>query len=180
MTTKRISDESPENSTREGALIRRRRLARLFNSPGALSAAMKESGYNLSGSRIHDIEQGSTRTGKPTKSSVVNLVQLALFLGISVSELRSVGRSDAAEVLQEHLQLRAEDDLELDGLGVSPAMREMIATGLNEIRSAPGLTDRQKQDLTKTFLARYERSTQEITDTIHETLRAIGGEDKQQ
>lgn len=174
MSDERIDAATEDEGSREGALIRRRRLARLYNSPNALSTAMKEAGYNLSGSRIHDIEQGETRTGKPTRASVVNLVQLSLFLGITATELRTAGRSDAAEVLQEHLQLRVDEDPELAKLGVSPGMREVIATGLSEIRHAPHLTERQKEELLRTFLERYERSAQDVTETIHETLRLLG------
>lgn len=177
----------------EAILLRRRREAMLM-SPEDLSEAMRDASGRrpISGRRIREIEAGRTRAGKPTAAPDLTLVSMALALGITAEELEEVGRCGAAEVLREHVRQRAEDEPHLaavassvsspssstvagslDQAAVTSQLIQLVIQGVDEIRTARGLTAKQRAELERQFLERFQRSGEALWEDLHSTLRVV-------
>lgn len=183
-----MSDETQYSAPPEGRLIQQRRTAMLI-SPERLSQQMKEAGRRaVSGGRIREIEKGLTRSGAPTRAPAERLVELALALGITAAELDEADRGDAAELLREHVRQRSEQEPLIAALATSGETEisqaahdvlQMIFQGLDEIRHHPLLSDSQKQELERSFLAQYRRSAESIANSLRDTLRVVTGESQE-
>lgn len=165
----------------EAALIQRRRMDRLPPmSVRDAAAAATAAGVQMSEAGWRSIEAG--RYDGP-KDKVAIMAQV---VGITPEELAELGRRerrqnvvDAAQLLESHLRRRAaaEPAVASSSIDVESAPERvlaMILKGIDDIRSAEGLTESQKSSLERSLMEAVEQSVGGQIVHIRTTLEILG------
>jgi hypothetical protein len=176
------ADESVLPAPPEAALLRRRR-DQFRISPEQLSKMIKARGSNLSGRRIRELEIGySTKDGQPTSARADTLADFAMVLGILPEHLEEVGRHDAAMVLRDRVEERAEQEPAVAALAServrdshleSAHIMQVVFQGLDDIRAQGHLSHVQREELERAYLQSLRRGAEASHEQLLASLRAM-------
>lgn len=164
--------ESSPGLPAEVVLIRARREMILPKMSRAKAAELAE----MSEATWRNVENGKYE-GQPDK-----IATMARVVGVTPEELEEAGRRDAAAMLRTYLHKRAGDEptlAALDAGATSEALLQLILRGLDDIRSAPSLSDDQKRSLEASLIRSVMQNVSGQLDQIRTALR-IAGENARQ
>ncbi|MEU6781441.1 hypothetical protein ABZ912_19735 [Nonomuraea angiospora] len=168
----------------EAALIKERRKDRLppMGVPAAAAAATS-AGVKMSPEGWRSIETGR-HNGPPGKLAI-----MAQVVGITPDELAEIGRrfgrenaAEAARLLEAHLRRRVASEPALAAIdtdSVPEQVLQLILEGIDDIRTAKGLTDAQKSSLEQSLIHVTMQSVSAQIVQIRTTLKILGEKARQ-